>query len=157
VGGRIGLHGHGLRDRWVLGPLAAGEQPRERVIPIRRYQCQRCHAVVVVCPREVRRGMRYSTIAIAVALVRWSVQGQAAHQVRAEVSPMTHVGSDGHRDWRSVRRWARSASRLWPATGAVPTGPPRSMAESVVHRLAACAPLMTGVVVTDAVAGALRA
>lgn len=141
----------------MLGPLAAGERPRERVIPVRRYRCQRCEAVVVVCPREVRRGMRYSTVAIAVALVRWSVQGQTAHQVRAEVSPMTHVGSDGHRDWQSVRRWARAGPRLWPSIGAVPTGPPRTMAASVVPRLAAWAPQMTGVVAADAVAGALRA
>jgi hypothetical protein len=153
----VGLHGHGLRERWVQGPLSPEEAPREHGVATRRYQCQRCRAVVVVCPRQVRRGMRYSTVAIAVALVRWSVEGQAAHRVRVEVSPMKRVGSDGHRDWRSVRRWARAGPRLWPLIGAVPTGPPRCMAASVVHRLAACAPRMTGVVGADAVAGALHA
>jgi hypothetical protein len=153
----VGLHGHGLRERWVLGPLSPEEAPREHGVATRRYQCQRCRAVVVVCPRQVRRGMRYSTVAIAVALVRWSVDGQAAHRVRVEVSPMKRMGSDGHRAWRSVRRWARAGPRLWPPIGAVPTGPPRTMAEAVVHRLAACAPRMTGVVAADAVAGALRA
>lgn len=157
VDGRIGLHGHGFRERWLLGPLTVGAVGRETVVPIRRYRCQRCGAVLVVAPRQVRRGRQYSAVAIALALGRWAVEGVPAHQVRVEIGGFKHLGADACRDWRSLRRWARAGPEIWPSIGPVPSAPPQAMAAAVVHRLSARAPLSTGAVVADAAGGALAA
>lgn len=113
--------------------------------------------MLVVAPRQVRLGLRYSAVAIALALGRWAIEGVPAHQVRVETGGFALVGADACRDWRSLRRWARAGPQIWPSIGAVPSAPPYTMAAAVVHRLAARAPLSTGVVSADAAGGALAA
>jgi len=151
----IGLHGHGLRTRLLLGPLGPGAPPQLGELMVRRYQCQRCAAVVVVCPRALRRYFRYAAVAIALALSMWSADGQPAAMVRAQVSPFRVVGHEARRDWRSLRRWARAGPRLWPQLRAGPDASPHAMAHGLVRQLAALATLPSGVMRVDACAGAL--
>ena len=64
VGGRIQIHGHGLRERQVRGPLGPGEKAVAVGVPGRRYRCMVCGAVVLVVPREVLPRRQYSAAAI---------------------------------------------------------------------------------------------
>ena len=52
-GDPIGLVGHGLRERTVLGPWGFGAPPEEVTFRARRYRCTRCRAVLCVVPRGI--------------------------------------------------------------------------------------------------------
>src|SRR5690606_12136827 len=56
-GRRLGLVGHGLRERQVLGPLSASGAPEQVVLLVRRYRCRGCEAIVMSMPRGVLRRM----------------------------------------------------------------------------------------------------
>lgn len=145
------LHGHGVRGRILLGPKSATE------VPTRRYHCTRCGAVVVVCPAELRRRRRYGAVVIAAALARWSVDRVPAYHVRGELGAFTVVGDEACRDWASLRRWARAGPTLWPRARPTRDGSPLSLGAELVRRLASLAPIPTGVVSVDVLAGALVA
>jgi len=53
--GALGLHGHGLRDRQVRGPLDVAAVSTTAVIACRRYLCVGCGAVVTVVLSVVAR------------------------------------------------------------------------------------------------------
>src|SRR5215211_5741409 len=91
-GRRLGLHGHGLRDRQMRGPLQPGGRPALVVLQIRRYLCQGCRTVVTVLPREAAPYRHYSAPAIAWALALFGVAGLAPAEVRARTSPWPVVG-----------------------------------------------------------------
>ncbi|NTX07570.1 hypothetical protein [Myxococcus sp. CA040A] len=38
------LHGHGVRERQVLGPVEWGEVPLAPTVGVRRFQCTSCRA-----------------------------------------------------------------------------------------------------------------
>lgn len=103
------LHGHGVRERMRLGPEALGGRSVVASIHVRRYRCVRCTAVLVVVPRGVLPRLRYGSVAVALALALWSVEGLSASAVRRLVSPFAFVGHDARRTWRSLRRWARGS------------------------------------------------
>ncbi len=143
-----GLHGHGGRERTVLGPLDRDGVAHEHTVLARRYRCTRCGAVIVVVPRGVWSRLRYGAAAIVLALGRWAVDGVASARVREEVSPYRVVGYDAARGWRSLRRWARLR------------GPPRASlreaAASLVRLLSTHAAMPTGDLVTDAVSAVVE-
>ena len=66
LSGRVNLHGNGTRARPILGPAALGEEPKVDEVLTRRYECQRCGAVMVVGPRGLVPGYLYSAMAIGV-------------------------------------------------------------------------------------------
>jgi hypothetical protein len=137
----------------LLGPEQVGSVALIATLWVRRYLCRQCGAVIVVCPREVLPGRRYRAGAIAAALALWSVQGLASAAVRRLVSPFRIVGTESQRCWRTLRRWAAAACWLWPRlvrTG----GSCRQAAHEAVVALAAAAPLPSGSLLLDAVAGA---
>lgn len=156
-GGRLGLHGHGLRERSQLGPAAAGEPPEHATLALRRYQCQHCGAVVVAAPRGLLPRLHYRAVAVALALALWGAQGEAGHRVREQVSPLPSVGNEPMHGWRSLARWARQRQRVWPFMRGSPPGAGRGAALQAASQLAAKAPVPTGQVVADACAGALFA
>jgi hypothetical protein len=153
IGGPVGLHGHGLRTRSLLGPLKLGDAAGEVLIRIRRYRCWLCGAVIMVLPRGVLAGLRYSAVAIALALALWSTEAKATGAVRQVVSPFNVVGYEAARRWRSLVRWAREAGPWWGWS--IPQDSPRKMAQEVVRRLAARTLQATGSLVDDACAAAL--
>jgi hypothetical protein len=155
VGSPLRLHGHGLRPRTVY--VRSGPRTAVVEILVRRYVCLACDAVVLVLPADLARGHLYSLLVIAAALARWCTNEQSARAVRAELSAFSIIGA-ASTGWPSLTRWARSASRLWPRLKLRSAGTsPRHRARMVSVQLCAFAPMPTGRVVVDAVAGAVHA
>ena len=148
------LHGHGMRERLVVGPTDLGGRPRVSGVVVRRYQCQGCGAVLVVVPQGVLPRLRYSLVAVVTALVAWGYGGRAGWRVRAEISPWASSGDERLHGWRSLARWLSCSLTTGLYVDA--TAPPRARASAIATQLAALAPLPTGVVATDAVCGALH-
>ena len=82
VGGLLGLHGHGRRERHQWGPAELGGAADLVGVLLRRYRCRSCGAVVVVGPRGMAPGRLYGAGAIALALALWGCGGRPARQVR---------------------------------------------------------------------------
>jgi len=142
MGGRLVLHGHGLRERQLRGLRAPFEPPALLALLARRYACQRCGAVLLVVPAAVAPRRLFDVATIAFALARWRHDGVASDAVRAEVSPLRFVGDSARRAWSQIRRWARHAAEI--------LRPPRPVAScgsvvvstlAVLEAVAATAPL----------------
>lgn len=155
VGESLGLHGHGVRDRVVLGPARRLERPASHRVLARRYACQRCGAVVVVAPAGVLPRVRYGAVAIALSLGLWSVVAEPGWRVREQVSPLGSAGNERLHGWRCLQRWARRASTLWRFVRAGPAAAAACAALEITRQLAARAPMPTGQLVVDACEGAL--
>lgn len=143
VGGLLGLHGHGLRERHQWGPAEPGGAAGLVGVLLRRYLCQTCAAVVVVGPRGIAPGRLYAAGAIALALALWGCGGRPARQVRRLVSPHAVVGATAAAGWASLRRWSKAvrAGRLFPMVRALPAEARlRQVAARAATTLAACAP-----------------
>ena len=113
--------GHGLRHRGLEGPRSAGAAPEATEIAVHRYRCRACKAVMVVLPRGVARGYRYSLSAIAWAL--WAYEQLPAAAVRARTSTAKYVGATGATRWTSLRRWTRCAATLFGIAASARTAP----------------------------------
>jgi len=113
IGARIVVHGHGLVERQVRGPLGVDEAPGTVVVAARKFACQACGAVMTVVPAGVLPGRHYSGSAIALALFLWIVDGLADRVVRARVGawPLSQRGR--RRGWSQLYRWTRDAARLF--------------------------------------------
>ena len=108
IGGPLGLHGHGLRERQLRGPLAAGGEPTIAVVGCRRYRCTGCGAIVLVVPRGVAPRRQYSQAAISMALAMWGLMAMPAEAVRARVGAW-RVRGQASSGWSTLRRWAQAA------------------------------------------------
>ena len=108
AGGRLVIHGHGVRTRDQWGPPDATAPPEVGEVVCRRYHCLACGAVLLVVPRGILQRRLYSAGAIALALALWGVGYLAPGQVRARVSPWRIVGATAALGWASLRRWARA-------------------------------------------------
>lgn len=108
VGGRIMLHGHGVRERQQRGPAAPDAAPEVASLMLRRYHCQKCGAVVTSAPETVAKHKLYSAPAIAWALALFGALKLAASEVRARVSPWRVVGPLNAERWATLLRWTRA-------------------------------------------------
>ncbi len=106
VGGGLGLHGHGFRDRQVRGPLDPDGPPTWVVIACRRYTCTACEAILTVVPRGVAPHRHYGHAAIAMALTLWAIVDAPITEVRSSVCAWRIT--DATR-WPALKRWARAA------------------------------------------------
>ena len=106
MGGGLGLHGHGFRERQVRGPLGPDDSPGWVVIACRRYACTACDAILTVVPRGVAPRRHYGHAAIAMAFALWAIAGEPIAEVRRRVCAWRV--SDETR-WATLARWARSA------------------------------------------------
>lgn len=147
------LVGHGLRERTVEGPPAPEQSPEATPILSRRYRCRACGAIIIVVPRGVGRGLRYSLSAIAWALALWGYARVAATAVRARISTARQVGAASATRWASLRRWTRSALRLF-GYARDDAGTDRERAAGIAAFVASHAPVSAGPVVRDAFFGA---
>lgn len=120
VGGRIQIHGHGLRERQVLGPLGPGEKAVIVGVLGRRYRCVVCDSVFLVVPREVLPRRQYSAAAIGFALALWGLVKATAMAVRLQISPSKVLGFDAMTGWVTLRRWAKAVKTrcLFPSVPA---------------------------------------
>lgn len=145
--------GHGLRTRTVEGPLSAGAVATLTEVVSRRYRCRACAAILVVLPRGVGRGYRYTLSAIAWALALWGSERAPAAQVRARTSTALTVGASSAHRWASLPRWTRCALGLF-GVAAYEHGTMRQRASTIASFVAAHAPIATGRVSVDAFCGA---
>ena len=125
VRGRLVLHGHGLRLRFLRGPLVAEGVPEELEIALRRYRCQICEAVVAVGPAGIISGRLYSAMAIALAFVLYGAHCASHAEVRRRVSPWRPSRRDPTRSmWITLLRWveARQRGTLFPRLLQAPPG-----------------------------------
>lgn len=122
LGGPLGLHGHGVRGRQVLGALAWEAVPVALEVGVRRYVCTGCRATCTVVPCEVLHRRLYSAPAIALALALFGLLARSAARVRGAVSPWQHVGPAGAGRWDTLSAWvaALRAGTLWPGLPACP-------------------------------------
>ena len=145
--------GHGLRGREVEGPDEPEAAPASRAVLARRYRCLGCGAVLVVVPRGVARGLRYTLDAIGYALALWGYAHRTAERVRRAVSGATARGLSAPWQWSSLRRWAARAERIFGSGTPTTSGTLRDRARQVATWLTARAPLPTGQVPRDAFFG----
>jgi hypothetical protein len=153
--GRLGLVGHGLRERSAVGPWEAAASPETLTLRLRRYRCRECGAVVTAAPRGLLRGFLYGAVAIALALALWAHEELPGHQVRVRVSPWPSTGAERWHGWRSLRRWSSGAERIWGWLRLEP-GQPRERAARAVLQLAASSIDAAGLLLARACSGALR-
>ena len=124
------------------GPGSPTAHAETVVVPVRRYRCLPCGAVLVVVPREVRARRLYSAAAIGLALALWGLGHAAASEVRRRISPTTILGDAAVTGWVTLRRWARAVAqrRLFAATPLpAPGATLRRVAASAASALAASA------------------
>jgi len=107
--GALNIHGHGLRERLVLGPTEPQALPEAISVYLRRFRCIACGHVMTVRPAILARYFLYSTAAIALALWLWATVQTTQSTVRALVSPWTARGPSEADRWRSLRRWVGRA------------------------------------------------
>lgn len=147
MGGALGLHGHGVRQRQVLGPLEWGEAAQVRLVPVRRFLCTACGATCTVCPREVLTRRLYAATAIALALALFGLLSRPVAQVRAQVSPWRVVGAGSVGRWCALAAWVRALPQAG-LFGALPQCPahwsPRRVAARAASALAARTPEAVG-------------
>lgn len=107
-GARLGLHGHGVRDRQLRGPPSVDAASTTQVLVCRRYRCVGCGAVIVVVPRGIAPRKHYGHAAITFALALWAIAGRPAAAVRRRVCawPVSGATATG---WRTLRRWTDDA------------------------------------------------
>lgn len=144
--------GHGLRSRSMEGPDEPGAMPTDIEIATRRYHCLACDAILVVVPRGVGRGTRYTLAAVAYALALWGYARKSAAAARAAASAARARGFASPEQWSSLRRWAACATAIFGAPSA--SGTLRERAAKIAAWLASHAPLATGSVPSDAFFGA---
>lgn len=138
LGERLVLHGHGVRERQLWGPVEPGGPPQLRIGYVRRYRCTKCGATPTVAPAEVLTGRLYTAAAIAWALALYGLEKLAASAVRTRVSPMGVVGATAAVGWLTLRRWCRDvlASRLFRGVRRV-DGTAREVAAAAAASLSA--------------------
>jgi hypothetical protein len=127
------VHGQGLLQRQVRGVLAVDGAPGIAVVAVRRYECQRCHAVMTVVPAGMLARRLYSAPSIALALHLWLSMTLSDREVRARVCAWRLRGANG-RGWAQLYRWARAAGSLFSFAAETP-------AERVLVTLRALAPI----------------
>lgn len=147
LGGPLGLHGHGVRSRQVLGALAWGAVPVALEVGVRRYVCTRCRATCTVVPREVLHRRLYAAPAIALALALFGLLSRSAAGVRSAVSPWRHVGAAGALRWDALSAWVaalRAGTLLAPLPPCPADWTRRRVAARAAAALAARAPEAAG-------------
>jgi hypothetical protein len=122
-GAPVGLVGHGVRARQLLGPRWREAAPEAATVMQRRYRCRQCEAVIVVQPAEVLPRRRYAAAAIALALALYGIDKQPAPRVRRLVSPWRIVGATAAATWATLLRWDKAvrAKMLFESVRRCPT------------------------------------
>jgi transposase len=140
VGSTLNVHGQGLMQRQVRGVLEVDGESGVYVLDVRRYECQRCGAVMTVVPAEVLARRQYSASTIALALHLWLTMGLSDRVVRDQVCAWRRRGRSA-RGWAQLYRWARQAASLFALPRPAPPGSLRGTARHVLTTLRALAPV----------------
>lgn len=140
VGGPLNVHGQGLMQRQVRGVLDVDGEPGVYALEVRRYECQRCGAVMTVVPAGMLARRQYSASSIALALHLWLTLGLSDRAVRDRVCAWRRRGRSA-RGWAQLYRWARQSASLFALLRPPPSGSPSTSARYVLTTLRALAPV----------------
>jgi len=141
VGCGLGLHGHGLRDRVVRGPVAVSDVSTETLVSCRRYLCTNCAAVAMVVPCGIEPRRHYGRAAICLALGLWAIARQPTTVVRTRLGTCRPTSTT---TWRTLRRWATAAGAgVWSWCEAATGLAPRAAAARAAQIAASRAPPLT--------------
>lgn len=144
VGAKLGLWGHGLRNRQLRGPLEPDGPAQTVVIRARRYLCRNCGAVLLVVPPGVLPTRYYTSSAIALAMALYGVVEQTLAAVRRQVSPWALIGATAHGGWVTLRRWVAAVRDNKLFSGQIRPMPddwsPRQVCERVATTMASLGP-----------------
>lgn len=138
VGGPLNVHGQGLMQRQVRGVIEVDGEPGVYSLEVRRYECQRCGAVMTVVPAGMLARRQYSASSIALALHLWLTVGLSDRLVRDQVCAWRRRGRST-RGWAQLYRWARQAASLFALPRPTPSGSPNATARHVLTTLRALA------------------
>lgn len=135
----LAIVGHGLRDRQQRGPATATAPPSIEVVPVRRYRCLRCGAVLTVVPRDVEPRRHYSRPAIALALARLGLWGERTEAIRRAVCAWPATFDAG---WSTLRGWVAAVRRgsLFPAAAPLAAATSAEVAARVAQVVLSYAP-----------------
>lgn len=139
VGGPLNVHGQGLMQRQVRGVLEVDGEPAVYALDVRRYECQRCGAVMTVVPAGMLAGRQYSASSIALALHLWVTMGLSDQVVRGRLCAWRRRGRSA-RGWAQLYRWCRQAVSLFALPRPIPSGSVRMVVRHVLTTLGALAP-----------------
>lgn len=116
----------------MLGVLTIGAAPVATSVSCRRYRCV-CGCVMIVVPRELSPGRRFTLVTIALALLQHGA-GAGASAIRKALAP----GITFEEGWASLPRWCRAVadSRLFRWIRGVSELAGRRLAERVSAVLA---------------------
>jgi hypothetical protein len=122
VGGRVNLHGHGIRQREVVVPAVIDEDDRVELLEcwVCRYRCKLCGAVVTVLPKGVLPRCLYSAAAMVAAFLL--VADKPVGDGLSDADAYDRQGMNPRRGWtkpwpyrwRSLDRWLGMAASWWP-------------------------------------------
>jgi len=136
--GRIVVHGHGTRERFLVHITQAGVGENV-LIKVRRFKCTRagCARTFSVLPPQVTHRRRYSVAAMVYSLFLWAFENCSEEQIRGQVLPESAYGDGFRAEWPVLRRWVKAAKRRF-AEGLVGLcGSYRRQASEVVRFFAA--------------------
>jgi hypothetical protein len=137
------LHGHGQRERQILGPPEVNAVSAMTIVACQRYRCTACGTVVMVVPRGVEPRRHYGRAAICLALALWALAGQPTTAVRDRVCAWPGRETTS---WRTLARWgAAIASGSWPWCRAAMGHDARAAAGRAAQIAAGAAPTTTAV------------
>ena len=140
VGSRLNVHGQGLMQRQVRGVLEVDGTPRVYTLEVRRYECQRCGAVMTVVPAGMLARRQYLASSIALALHLWLTVGLSDRVVRDQVCAWRRRGRSA-RGWAQLYRWARQAASLFTLPRPMSSGSPSATVRQVLTTLRTLAPV----------------
>lgn len=137
------MHGHGQRDRQILGPPEVNAVSTMTIVACQRYLCTSCGTVVMVVPRGIEPRRHYGRAAICLALALWALVGQPTTVVRTRVCAWPGRATTS---WRTLARWgAAVASGSWPWCRAAKGSDARAAAGRAAQIAAGSASTMTAV------------
>lgn len=139
LGGRLGLVGHGLRDRQVRGLLEPHGIAGIIIVRVRRFRCLGCGAVITVVPRGVAARRHFGAGSLGLGLFLLG-RGESYRKIRDRLGGL---GPPEDRGWRTLRRWGSAAGRgaLLGRLAAMPIAGPRKRAARVAGIIATYAAL----------------
>ncbi len=143
VGGPLRIHGHGLRERQIRGPIEPGGSPDLFLVLCRRFRCLSCKIIMMAVPRGVLPRRAYHAAAIAWILARVGLECATTTAVRREVCPFNHIGPSAADRWLAPVRLliALQKGLLFAGLGRFRDDLPRKqLAARAAMQLAALAP-----------------
>lgn len=124
--GRIGLHGDGIKTRWVTITAVVDQQATfiDVRVAFRRFWCPLCRQTCLVGHPEIvaRISVAVTTLAAAVHQAAQPPLGHGIAEIELQrqiqgnraTPSFSERARSGRPRWHALRRWVRTLERFWP-------------------------------------------